>query len=182
MHTPIKDSKEYPFYTITLAPFQEKDSAILFDIRNQESIRKGMLSQEPITWDNHEDWVKNNLIDTKRVHLFFIWHKNEIAGFSLLKVLPGNQFELGVILPEKFQKTRVAFLAAIATGKYSFEELNGEALLSNVPKTNLTALNFNQRMGLSIYHTDEKYFYLKADKDIYQHRLVKLQLKKRNPL
>src|SRR3990167_469110 len=176
----MNDDKEYPFYTITLVPFRESDCKTLFDIRNEESIRKGMLNQAPVAWESHQQWVTNNLINPKNVHLFLIHHKGDIAGFSLLKKLPDRQFELGVILKEKFLKTRVAFLAAIATGKYSFEELGGESLLSNVPRANLTALNFNQRMGLEIYHTDEKYFYLKADKNIYQHDLVKPQLKKPN--
>ena len=144
----MTDNNEYPFYTITLIPYQEQHCQILFDIRNELSVRNGMLNKQPLNWESHVAWTKKNIIEERNVHVFLVKNKDNVAGFSLLKKLPENTFELGVILKEEFTRTRVAFLAAIATGKYSFEQLGGEALFSNVPKSNPTALDFNQRMGL----------------------------------
>jgi hypothetical protein len=174
------NNSEYPFYTITLIPYQEQHCQTLFDIRNEQGVRNGMLNKQILNWESHVSWTKKNIIDERNVHVFLVKSKDKIAGFSLLKKLPENAFELGVILKEEFTKTRVAFLAAIATGKYCFEQLGGDALFSNVPKSNQTALDFNQRMGLEIYKTDADYFYLKADKSIYRHRLVAPQLKRKN--
>jgi|KBSSwiStaDraftv2_1062776.scaffolds.fasta_scaffold00841_5 hypothetical protein len=175
------DVEDYPFCEIVLKPFSEEKSQTLLAIRNEESVRKGMLNRNPISWEDHTRWVKKNVIDNCKVRIFFVAYRNDIAGFSLLKALPDNHYEIGLMLKQQYIGTRTAFLSAIATAKYSFERLGNSLLISKVPKTNAIALDFNQRMGLEIYDEDGHCYFLRMTPTMFfEHRFIGWQLKKSN--
>ena len=44
------------------AQFQADDTEDLYQIRNDESVRKFMTDPRPIAYDAHEQWVQRNLV------------------------------------------------------------------------------------------------------------------------
>ena len=132
---------------VELRAFEPALTDALYEIRNHPSVRCHLRSTQPIARADHERWVKENVLEERRVHLFVVFAGNDPVGLALLRDFAGAQAEVGLMMVEAQRRRLVAYKAAHLIGYYGFEVLGLERVLSYVPRHNRHALAFNLGCG-----------------------------------
>jgi RimJ/RimL family protein N-acetyltransferase len=133
---------------VELRSFEPSLSGALYEVRNHPSVREHLRSRAPIARADHERWVEENLVRSRRLHLFLVFVAAAPRGLALLRNFSGAGAEVGVMMVEARRHRLAAYKATHLIGYYAFEVLGLERLLSNVPRHNRHALAFNLACGL----------------------------------
>lgn len=133
---------------VVLRSFSHSHTRDVFEIRNHASVRSGLRDSKPISWEGHCEWVRENLVDQRRVHLFLVCTREQPVGIALLRNFREESAEIGVMVVEAGRRQLVCYKAAHLLGYYGFEVLGLAKLLSYVPLHNEHALAFNLHCGL----------------------------------
>lgn len=133
---------------VSLHSFEPVLSDTVYEIRNHPSVRAQMRSTGSIAKDAHAHWVRENLIDSRSVHLFVVQSGEQPVGIALLRNFRGDSAEIGVMIVEASRRPLVGYKAAHLIGFYAFEVLDLKRVYSLVPRHNTHALAFNLHCGL----------------------------------
>lgn len=133
---------------VELRSFEPSLAGTLYDVRNHPSVRQHLRDPRPIARADHERWVEENLVRSRRLHLFVVFAARVPLGLALLRNFSGAAAEVGVMLVEARRHRLPAYKATHLIGYYGFEVLGLERLLSYVPRHNRHALAFNEACGL----------------------------------
>ena len=112
--------------------FEEGFTDLLFQIRNDESVRKYMNNPAPLDYEQHRQWVRGHLLQpAPATHIWFI-HFNGIArGFLLIRDIRGSAAEFGIMIrgprPGFAAQSAVLFMEYLFTVG-GFSELRTKAL------------------------------------------------------
>ncbi len=146
---------------IRLVAFTPAMTRKLFEFRNHPSVREGMSDTTPLTWESHQEWVRNNLLNNPHYLLFIVHARDKPVGIALLRDITDTSAEIGILIQNPEQNTRAAYRASQILGQYAFHWLGVQTLYSNVPRHNERALAFNIHCGFSACREpDETYHYL----------------------
>ena len=146
---------------LRLESFAPALTGVLYDVRNHSSVRQYLRMTQPIARADHESWVRQNLVETRKVHLFLAYAGEAPVGLALLRNFQGASAEIGVMMVDARRRRLAAYKAAHLIGYYGFEVLGLERLLSYVPRHNMHALAFNEACGFTrTGHDSESYFEL----------------------
>lgn len=144
---------------VTLRAFDASLSDTVYAIRNHATVRAHLRDTAPIARDSHDRWVRENLIEAKRLELFVVADGSGPVGLALLRNFRGDAAEIGVMVAEATRRPRASYFAAHLVGYYAFECLGLGRLYSYVPLHNAHALSFNRRCGFeasgppgAVYH------------------------------
>ena len=140
---------------VTLRSFEPGLTDTVHAVRNHPSVREHMRDPAPISKENHERWVKANLVDAQLVHLFAVFDGTEAIGIALLRNFKGKDAEIGVMLIDAARRPLACYVAAHLVAYYGFEVLGLERLLSYVPLHNEHALAFNLHCGFEPSGADD---------------------------
>jgi RimJ/RimL family protein N-acetyltransferase len=132
---------------VELREFEPPLTGALYEIRNHPSVRRHLRETQPIVRADHERWVRENVIDERRVHLFLVFAADAPVGLALLRNFAGSVAEVGLMMVEAQRRRLAAYKAAHLIGYYGFEVLGLERMLSYVPRHNRHALAFNLGCG-----------------------------------
>jgi RimJ/RimL family protein N-acetyltransferase len=144
---------------VELRAFEPVLSEALYAVRNDPSVRRHLRDAQPIARASHDDWVRANLIDERKLHLFVVFDGAAPAGIALVRNIHAFEAEVGVMVVEAERRRLLAYVAAHLIGYYAFEVLGLDRLLSLVPLQHAQALEFNLNCGFEptgqasdIYH------------------------------
>jgi RimJ/RimL family protein N-acetyltransferase len=132
---------------LVLERFEPGFSEIAYEIRNHESVRAHMRDTNPISRASHDAWVKENLLDAVRLHLFIVRSAHEPVGLALLRNFEGDTAEIGLMVKDARRRPLACYKAAHLIGYYGFEILGLGRIWSYVPRHNTRALKFNLASG-----------------------------------
>lgn len=135
--------------SVELRAFDDSLSETVHAVRNHPSVRANMRDPRPITRESHEHWVRENLVQARRLQLFVVLRKTDPAGIALLRNFRGGEAEIGLMIVEPQRRRLVAYVAAHLIAYYGFEVLGLDRLLSYVPLHNDRALEFNRSCGFA---------------------------------
>ena len=146
---------------VVLRGFEPALAGTMYDIRNHPSVRQNLRVTQPLSRQDHERWVEENLVAERRVHLFAVFSGESPVGLALLRNFAGASAEVGLMMVEAPRRRLASYKAAHLIGYYAFEVLGLERLLSHVPRHNAHALEFNLGCGFERTGNDpEPYFEL----------------------
>ena len=145
---------------VELRAFEPALSDALYAVRNHPSVRRHLRDPQPIARESHDAWVRENLIEARKLHLFVVFGGTAApAGIALVRNIHGLEAEIGVMIVEPERRRLLAYVAAHLVGYYAFEMLGLDRLLSHVPLQHKQALEFNLNCGFvatgensDIYH------------------------------
>lgn len=132
---------------ISLCAFDASLTDAVYEIRNHPSVRAHLRNTEAISRESHYEWVCENLVRARRVHLFVILAGEERTGIALLRNFRDKTAEVGLMVVDAERRPLVCYVAAHLIGYYAFEIVNLKQLFSYVPRHNEHALSFNLRCG-----------------------------------
>jgi RimJ/RimL family protein N-acetyltransferase len=132
---------------VELRAFEPALSDALYAVRNHPSVRQHLRDPAPIARESHDDWVRTNLIEARKLHLFVVLDGAKPAGIALVRNIHGFEAEVGVMVVEPERRRLLAYVAAHLIGYYAFEVLELDRLLSFVPLQHAQALEFNLNCG-----------------------------------
>ncbi len=144
---------------ISLHSFRPELSQLLFEIRNDESIRRGMRDSNPISWVNHTRWVQDNLIEGKAQQLFIVYWHEEPTGIALLRNFKDSAAEIGILIKDSAAHPLAAYYASHLLAYYGFKILGLNRLYSYVPRHNDRALAYNLKCGFTSTNMDTKEYH-----------------------
>jgi RimJ/RimL family protein N-acetyltransferase len=132
---------------VELRAFEPALSDALYAVRNHPSVRRNLRDPQPIARESHDRWVRENLVEARKLHLFLAFHGATPAGIALLRNFRDREAEIGVMVVDPERHRLLAYVAAHLIGYYAFEMLELDRLLSCVPLQHAQALEFNLRCG-----------------------------------
>ena len=132
---------------VELRAFEPSLTEALYSVRNHPSVRQNLRDPAPIPREKHEQWVRENLVAARSVHLFVAFHEEHPGGIALLRDFRGREAEIGVMIVEPERRRLLAYVVAHLIGYYAFEVLDLGRLISRVPRQHTRALEFNLRCG-----------------------------------
>ena len=142
---------------------EEKDLPQLLEWRNSDRIRKNMLTQHIISWEEHKNWFKKISQYDKPLH-FVVEYKNEMVGYcGINDYNPQNKSCTSGSYIGKVDNVPVdiALMCGYLLNVYIFERLGMKCVESDVILENKRVLKFNKMIGARvkenskyILHTD----------------------------
>lgn len=144
---------------VVLRSFEDPLTDVVYEIRNHPSVRTRLRNAAPIPRESHYQWVRENLVTHKNVHLFVVENGGEPVGLSLLRNFREQTAEIGVMVMQAEQRPLVCYKASHLVGYYGFEILDLEKLFSYVPRHNRHALDFNLHSGLELTGNDSDIYH-----------------------
>ena len=143
---------------VCLRAFDADSSDTVLEIRNHPSVRRQMRNTAPIERAAHETWVRDNLLEERKVHLFIVEAGNRPVGIALLRNFGAGTAEIGLMVVEAARRPLVCYKAAHLIGYYAFEVLDLDEVYSYVPRHNARALTFNLHCGLESTGNDSEVY------------------------
>lgn len=112
--------------------FEEGKTDLLFQIRNDESVRKYMSDPTSLDYEKHCQWVRDHLLQPDpTTHIWFIRFNGVERGFLLIRNIRGSVGEFGIMIqgprPGFGAKSAVLFMEYLFTAG-GFTELRTKAL------------------------------------------------------
>jgi RimJ/RimL family protein N-acetyltransferase len=150
---------------ISLQRFLPEHTGMLYDLINRPEVRKGMRNNSEIPHASHLLWVKENLIETKNVHLFLAANEDKALGAALIKNITGNSGELGVMVGDIISAREMLLTSKLLTGilYYAFHKIDLQCLEIRILPGNINSLTTAHKIGAEFQGQD----------DTYQHFLLK---------
>lgn len=130
----------------SLKPFSQEYTEIIFHWRNKLRIRKSMLDDKEILWEEHLEWVANlNKREDYKLNLFF---KKDIpvgvVNYTL--DLKNNIAEWGFYLGEENLPKGTGKLMGETGLNYAFKVLKVEKVKGIVLEQNIISQNFHESL------------------------------------
>jgi RimJ/RimL family protein N-acetyltransferase len=132
---------------VELRAFEPALSDALYAVRNHPSVRRNLRDAAPIARESHDAWVRANLLEAPKLHLFVAFAGATPAGIALVRNIHGREAEIGVMVVEPERRRLLAYVAAHLVGYFAFEVLELDRVLSFVPLQHAQALEFNLNCG-----------------------------------
>lgn len=151
------------FNSIKFIEFTEGQTRLLYDIRNDPMVRKYMLNSEIISYEDHQQWVNNNLLADKKVLVFFVECDGKIVGFTSLKRIGTKSAELGIIIKATEQYGGLGSICSVLLGDIAFKELHLDRLYIKSLKSHKNAIKNTIKLGgteIQSDNPDERMFVL----------------------
>ena len=168
---------------LVLRSFEPALTGVLYDVRNHPSVRQYLRSTGPIAREDHERWVRQNLVNARTAHLFVAFAGETPVGLALLRNFQADAAEIGVMMVEARRRRLAAYKAAHLIAYYGFEVLGLARLLSYVPRHNQHAIAFNEACGFTRTGQDSAaYFELALGRDESRNHPVHRRFRARYPI
>lgn len=133
-----------------LREIQKKDLNLIWQWRNQESIRKCMYNTQLISWEQHLQWyeqLKKN--ENKESKIFYCNHIPygvvNIKKIHLMDSICEWGFYIGDLEAPKGMGTRLGYTAL----SYLFEEKNCRKICAKVLMSNFKSIQYHLSLGFS---------------------------------
>ena len=131
-----------------LTRLKEIDLSLVFQWRNDASIRNSMFSQNKITWDEHLAWFNKLQLDKSKKWLIYKNQANQESGVVYFKEIDDFQktaFWGFYTSPDGMpgSGTRMAVEAL----NMAFNELGLKKLSADVLDTNIKSITFHKKIG-----------------------------------
>lgn len=151
---------------VCLKAFEPRYTDTVLELRNHETVRMFMRDPNPIPRESHYRWVKENVVDDRKVHLFVVFEAKEPVGIALVRDFRDRSAEVGLMVVDAPRRRLTCYAGAFMIGNYGLDVLGLDRLFSYVPRHNAHALAFNKHFGFMLEG---------ADDDPAYHRLVLTQ-------
>nr|WP_315423574.1 GNAT family N-acetyltransferase [uncultured Pedobacter sp.] len=155
---------------ISMQRFRPEHTDALYQLINKTDVRKGMSNSAGIGYESHVSWVKANLLETDRVHLFIVTHNDQALGAALIKNIKGNTGEIGIMVSDILEARETLFTGKLLTGilYYFFHHLDLQCLTMSILPDNINSLTTTKKIGADFKGEGEVYRYFALEKSKYQ--------------
>src|SRR5476651_2295773 len=127
---------------ISMQRFRPEHTDALYQLINKPDVRKGMSNSTGISYESHVSWVKANLLETDRVHLFVVTDDDQALGVALIKNIEGNTGEIGIMVGDILEARETLLTGKLLTGilYYFFHQLDLQCLTMSILPDNVNSL------------------------------------------
>lgn len=155
---------------IVLQRFQSQHSDMLYNLINLPEVRMGMSNSSQIPYESHLNWVKENLIESSKVHLFIVIRDNEALGVALIKNLTDDSAELGIMVADTINVKKMLLTSKLLTGilYYVFHKMHFMKLEIRILPCNENSLCTAKKIGAELQGQDETYQHFLLTKAKYE--------------
>lgn len=138
----------------------EEETEAVWQMRNSDSVRLKMYTQDIISLANHKKWI-SGLSGRSDCIYFLVLADGEIAGCVNFTSISGNQCEWGYYLNPAIQNCGLGIALEYYAVRYAFEKLGVEKLFGAVIESNS-----------KLYRNHIRYFGFSEDPAFDSERLI----------
>lgn len=137
----------------------EEQQKEIFFLRNLSDIRKWMVNQEPIKWENHLRFVES-LRHTSDRKYYAIYKENDLVGTYNLTKESEHSWERGIITSPKYHGTGV-------TSEMERWVLNSlpkdefKTITAKVKLDNIRSIKYHEKIGYKETYRSNEFIYYK---------------------
>jgi RimJ/RimL family protein N-acetyltransferase len=155
---------------IVLHRFKLQHADMLYSLINRHEVRMGMSNSTQIPYESHLKWVKENLIESNKVHLFMVISNDEALGVALIKNLTDDSAELGIMVADTIEAKKMLITSKLLTGIlfYVFHQMHFRNLEIRILPGNENSLRTAKKIGAELQGQDETYQYFLLTKTKYK--------------
>lgn len=144
-------------YQIELMPMAQAHQSLLRGWRNQDEIRRQMISEALISEEQQQAWFKRTERDPKQLH-WVVKFRDQLIGATNVKsletgktVTEATMLEPGLYIGEqRYQNNIVAFAPTLAMYDFCFAHFSVQRFRAVVKRSNVSAMSYNQKLGYEI--------------------------------
>ncbi|WP_406826865.1 GNAT family N-acetyltransferase [Pedobacter sp. KACC 23697] len=146
---------------IVLQRFKSQHADMLYSLINRHEVRMGMSNSDKIPYESHLNWVRENLIESSKVHLFMVISNEEALGVALIKNLTDDSAELGMMVADTIEAKKMLLTSKLLTGIlfYVFHQMRFRKLDIRILPGNENSLRTAKKIGAELQGQDETYQY-----------------------
>ncbi|MBE5321369.1 GNAT family N-acetyltransferase [Pedobacter sp. MR2016-19] len=150
--------------------FKAQHADMLYSLINRQEVRMGMSDSAKIPYESHLNWVKENLIESSKVHLFMVISNDEALGVALIKNLTNDSAELGIMVADTIDTKKMLLTSKLLTGIlfYVFHKMHFQNLEIRILPGNENSLRTAKKIGAELQCQDETYQYFLLTKTKYK--------------
>lgn len=143
--------------TTLIRPLVLQDSKKMWEIRNHPLVRNQSKNTDPISWEDHQEWL-NNYLDNPNNSCYVLLSNNKIAGYCRIDTTNNHAIVSIAIDPKQSRKGFGSKLLQYTIHK---TQKNLEA---TVKKDNIASYNFFTKNRFYSKSEDDTYHYLQYTK------------------
>jgi RimJ/RimL family protein N-acetyltransferase len=151
---------------ISIQRFTAEHTDPLYELINQPEVRKGMSNSAAIPYEKHLQWVKENLLEGNRVHLFMLADQCYGLGAVLLKNIDDKSGEIGIMVSKNVAARMNSLTGKLLTGIlfYAFQQLDLQYVHMRILPHNKSSIATAQKIGAEFQSEDETYQNFRLEK------------------
>jgi RimJ/RimL family protein N-acetyltransferase len=122
---------------ITLRPVEQKDKELLFKWRNDPAVYKFLFHPEPISWENHVEWLTKTISNPQITFLMAMADNKECGTVRFDFTADRREAEVGIYVAPEFMGKGLSPQILGAGEKWilgkepAFKKFNARVLLEN---------------------------------------------------
>jgi UDP-4-amino-4,6-dideoxy-N-acetyl-beta-L-altrosamine N-acetyltransferase len=169
---------------IRFKKFSHDIALSILEIRNQDHIRKNMINDQIIKFDDHINWLKNSIIEKKNI-FYLIYIKNKVSGLVRF-IIHKNKAEWSFYLDKNCKNVYGAYIEYLAIEKI-FKNKKIDTLECQVLSFNSRILSLHEKFGFMITRVEKNIlhrnntnidiFFLINDKKIWNTKRIEIKKK-----
>ena len=153
----------------------------ILKLRNQIDVRKNMLNNKIIKFDEHKKWM-NSIIKNSLNYLYVISIKENVSGVLRFTKLNENEVEWSFYLDKKYQKIYGSYVEYLSLVKM-FKLKNITNIKCKVFDFNLNVISLHKKFGFKIEATkklqNRKLIYFNLPKETWAFKSKEIKKKLR---
>lgn len=124
----------------------ETDLSMILEWRNHPNVRRFMLNQHEIAWEEHSKWFHLTILDPQK-KIYIVEESGQPLGFVQFKgVFPGGVSDWGFYVAPNSSKGTGKKIGATALN-YAFSTLKLHKICGQALETNTPSIEFHKRLG-----------------------------------
>jgi L-amino acid N-acyltransferase YncA len=138
---------------IKIKKTNESHAKFLYDLRNEKYSRKNSFIKTPITWSEHNHWLKSTLKNKKNIFYVFNIRKSNV-GFVRLENIYDNTYEVSIACKKKYHNKGIGkFILSKCEKKIKLNAM----LFAKVQTKNRASVKMFNSLDYSILNQNSKY-------------------------
>lgn len=154
-------------FGVELRSLQKSDLEQVLRWRNQPDVASYMFVTDEISMEEHLNWF--NSLTSNDVYLVIQVDQKQIGVINVKQIDWENRSgEAGIFIGEKaYRNSPIAMQAIFALMDTFFDDFNFKMLKATVKRTNVSAIDFNLRLGYEICAEEEDQIRMRVSAENY---------------
>jgi UDP-4-amino-4,6-dideoxy-N-acetyl-beta-L-altrosamine N-acetyltransferase len=144
--------RDIEFENISLKKLTREYLDDIFVMRNSEQIRRCMVHQEIISWEDHLEWYER-ISQSDNDFYWVILYESEVIGLVNLKDIDWDKKngEAGIFIGKpEYHNSFISFTTNILFLDFAFFHLRLKKIKATILKSNKRAIRFNMMFGFQV--------------------------------
>lgn len=142
--------------TLSLRPALIEDSPYVFELSNEDYVRRYSINQDPILWENHKKWYESVLLSPRYLFLIVTNPTNQVLG-QIRYELTGTTAVISISLSQSLKGKRMSQSLIEQSIKILQRDCcTIRTIVAQISKENIASIKTFEKVGFKIHHSESE--------------------------